>query len=205
MVHTVIENAKGSKINSKVYVVDGFQPEPLFGDNDAEHLGFITFKKEEKSPRTQDTSVIKRIPQLIRDNLGIQVETRPDSNEADPTEIEKIMKLVDGYRGLVFDDNKIGCIRTKPIHLDYEGEFEPKQPPFHNVPIHYLGEVSKLIEFLRTQGVITDVDPRESYDCVMNVVITDKSNGQIRMNIDNTPRNAGMKRTRFHVQTPDFH
>ena len=37
----------------------------------------------------------------------------------------------------------------------------------------------------------------------MNVVITDKSNGQIRMNIDNTPpRNVGMKRTRFHVQTP---
>ena len=36
----------------------------------------------------------------------------------------------------------------------------------------------------------------------MNVVITDKKNGQIRMNIDNTPRNPGMKRTQFHVQTP---
>ena len=36
----------------------------------------------------------------------------------------------------------------------------------------------------------------------MNVVITDKKEGAIRMNIDNTPRNPGMKRTKFHVQTP---
>ena len=134
---------------------------------------------------------------MIRDNLKIQVETRPDSDNADPAEVDKIMKLVDRYQGLVFDDNKVGCIRTKPIHLDYEEEFKPKQPPFRNFPIHYQGEVSKLLEFLRTQGVITDVDPRESYDCVMNVVITDKSNGQIRMNIDNTPRNSGMR-------SPDF-
>ena len=51
MVHTVIENAKGSKINSKVYVVDGFQPEPLLGDNDAEQLGFITFQQGRKEPK----------------------------------------------------------------------------------------------------------------------------------------------------------
>ena len=202
MVHTVLKNARGTKINSKVYVVDGFQPEPLLWDNDAEQLGFITFNKEGKSPRVQDTSAIKRIPQLIRDNLNIQVETRPDTNDTDTKELEKIEKLVNGYMGLVFDDNKIGCITIEPIHLDYEEKFKPKQPPFRNVPIHYQGEVSKLLEFLRTQGVISDVDPRESYDCVMNVVITDKSNGQIRMNVDNTPRNVGMKRTRFHVQTP---
>jgi len=36
----------------------------------------------------------------------------------------------------------------------------------------------------------------------MNVVITDKKNGQIRMNIDNIPQNPGMQRTKFHVQTP---
>ena len=62
--------------------------------------------------------------------------------------------------------------------------------------------VSKLLEFLREQGVITDVDPRETYECIMNVVITDKKQGAIRMNIDNTPRNHGMKRTKIHVQTP---
>ena len=59
---------------------------------------------------------------MIRDSLKIQVATRPDSDEADPAEVDKITKLVDRYRGLVFDDNKVGCIRTKPIHLDYEIE-----------------------------------------------------------------------------------
>ena len=77
--------------------------------------------------------------------------------------------------------------------------FQPKQPTFRNIPVHYQDKVSDLLQFLREQGVITDVDPRKSYDCVMNVVITDKSQGQIRMNIDNTPRNPGLKRTKFHV------
>ena len=52
------------------------------------------------------------------------------------------------------------------------------------------------------EGVITDVDPNESYECVLNVVITDKKGGNICMNIDNTPMNPGLKRTRMHVQTP---
>ena len=61
---------------------------------------------------------------MVRDNLKTQAE---------PAEVNKIMKFVDRYRGLVFDDNKVGFIRTKPIHLGYEEEF------------------------LITQGVITDV------------------------------------------------
>ena len=50
------------------------------------------------------------------------------------------------------------------------------------------------------------MEPRGGYSCVMNVVITDKRNGQIGMNINNTPKNPGMKRKQFHVQTPqDIH
>ena len=36
----------------------------------------------------------------------------------------------------------------------------------------------------------------------MNCVITDKNGEEIRMNIDNTPHNPGLNRTKFHVQTP---
>ena len=115
---------------------------------------------------------------------------------------DKINKLVDRYKGSVFDDNKIGLMRIPPIHLDYHTGFQPKQPTFRNIPVYYQDRVSDLLQFLREQAVITDVDPRKSYDCVMNVVITDKSQGQIRMNIDNTPRNPGLKLTKFHVQTP---
>ena len=117
-------------------------------------------------------------------------------------EREKVEALIDQYTGLVFSDDKIGQIRVKPIHLDYNPEFTPNQPPFHNIPIHYQPEVSNLLQFLREQGVITDVDPSETQECVMNTVITDKKSGDIRMNVDSTPWNPGMKRTKFHVQTP---
>ena len=93
-------------------------------------------------------------------------------------------------------------MKIPPIHLDYDTNFQPKQPTFRNIPAHYQERFSDLLRFLWEQGVITDIDPRKSYDCVMNVVITDKAQGQIRMNIDNTPRNPGLKRTKFHVQTP---
>ena len=108
------------------------------------------------------------------------------------------MSLVEKFKGLVFSQNKIGKLKTPPIHLEYDQTFQPIQPMFRNVPIHYQPQVSELLEFLCNEGVVTDVDPRKSYDCVMNVVITDKWNGNIHMNIDNTPMNAGMKQTKFH-------
>jgi hypothetical protein len=69
--------------------------------------------------------------------------------------------------------------------------------------LHYRDRVSAHLDKLKEEGIITDVDPRKSYDCVMNTVITDKSTpGEIRMNIDSTPQNPGMKRTKYHVKTP---
>ena len=50
------------------------------------------------------------------------------------------------------------------------------------------------------------MEPRGSYNCVMNVVITDKRNGQIVRKTNNTPKNPGMNGKQFHVQTPqDIH
>ena len=144
-----------------------------------------------------------RIPQKIRDNLSITVNSRPEDNAPTPEkEMKRVMDLVEEYKGTVFDDNKIGNMKTDPIHLEYDDQFVPEQPRFRNIPMHYRQEVSKHLKFLREQKVITDVDPRNPYECVMNVVITDKKEGNIRMNIDNTPRNPGMKRTKYHVQTP---
>ena len=119
---------------------------------------------------------------------------RPYSVPIPDSEKKQVQSLVKQYQGLVFDDKKVGSIETTPIHLDYATNFKPTQPRYRNVPIHYQKPVSDLLAFLRSEGVITDVDPRNSYDCVMNVVITDKKNGDIRMNIDNTPMNPGMKK-----------
>ena len=90
-------------------------------------------------------------------------------------------------------------MKIPPIQLDYDTNFQPKQPTFLNIPGHNQERVSDLLRFLREQGVITDIDPKKNYDCFMNVVITDKVQGKIRMNIENTPR----KRTKFHAQTPE--
>ena len=86
--------------------------------------------------------------------------------------------------------------------MDYKADFSPRQPRYYNIPFHYQKPLSKLLQFLRTQGVISDVDPRNSYECIMNVVITDKKDGNIRMNVDASPMNPGLKRSKIHVETP---
>ena len=208
MVEVELGNMKGARTTSKVYVVEGHEAEPLLGDKDAEELGFITFNKEGRAPTPEECTINRvepSIPQKLRSNLDVVVDTKPKVETADRITSEykeEIEELVARYKGSVFDDTKIGCMKIPPIHLDYNNDFKPKQPSFRNIPFFYQEQVSNLLKFLREEKVITDVDPRESYDCVMNVVVTDKSNGQIRMNIDNTPRNPGLNRTKFHVQTP---
>ena len=91
MVNTVIENSRGAQVHSKVYVIDGFQPEPLLGDTDAENLGIITFNREGKEPVE---TPIRRISQMLGEHLQIKVETHPSTIEADPDEQQKIQTLV---------------------------------------------------------------------------------------------------------------
>ena len=210
MVSTTLTTEKGATSKSKVYIVDGFHPEPLMGDRDAQKLGFIVFNKEGREPKPTQPQSIKYssnenhcLPQKLRERLNVKIQTKGEVHDAVPMEeSNKVKELLKRYQGLVFEENKIGQINTKPIHLDYDKNFKPVQPSFRNILLHYQAEVSRLLQFLREQGVITDADPTKSYDCVMNVVITDKKDGNIRMNIDNTPQNPGMKRTKFHVQTP---
>ena len=209
MVLPVLETKRGAKTSSKIYIVEGYQAEPLLGDRDAEELGFITFNKDGRGPTTDECRSVKAchpsIPQKLRDSLNVDVDTRPTITLSDSISAQsrkEITELVERYKGSVFDDRRIGLMKVEPIHLDYDPGYKPKQPTFRNVPVYYQDKLSDLLQFLRKQGVITDVDPRKSYDCVMNVVITDKTNGDIRMNVDNTPRNPGLKRTKFHVQTP---
>ena len=96
----------------------------------------------------------------------------------------------------------MGCVKVPPVHFKFDKDFKLKQLYFRNVPIHYQFQVSKLLDCLRKKSVIKDVNPRGNYDCVRDVVLTDKKNGHIRMNIDNKPKNPVMKRANYHVQTP---
>ena len=231
MIQTVITTKRGAKKTTKIYIVEGFNAEPLLGYDDAEELGFITICKEGRAPSKEETPgcIIQKvnldedveegnskegskhrkkdkgenIPTRIRKHLNKTVITHPqDQIEIPEEEVKKVDDLVNKYLGSVFDENKVGKIKTKPIHLEYEKDFKPEQPPFRNIPIHYQERTSELLKFLRQQKVITDADPRKSYDCIMNVVITDKKGGQIRMNLDAVPMNKGLTRSKVHVQTP---
>ena len=220
MFETELETRRGARRTTKVFVVQGFRPEPLLGDEDAAGLGFITFNprgreatEEEKIMRekenTKATVQVSKIdsrtsiPDKIRQGLGVQVLTEQGrEEEISAGEKAKTMSIVEEFQGSVFTGH-IGKIKTEPIHLDYDQKFKPTQPPYHPTPLHYRDKLSKHLEHLREEGVITDVDPRQTYDCVLNVVISEKATpGEIRMNIDNVPMNKGMKRTKFHVKLP---
>lgn len=68
MFEITIENANGSSIGSMMYTLDGYQPDPLMGDRDAEELGFIKFHPTGKKPTNEGT--LKRIPKKLHENLS---------------------------------------------------------------------------------------------------------------------------------------
>ena len=87
MLEVELENSKGAKTSSKVYVVEGHEAEPLLGDKDAEELGFIIFNREGREPTVEECATISRlesnIPQKLRDNLEISVDTKPVFDASD--------------------------------------------------------------------------------------------------------------------------
>ena len=55
--------------------------------------------------------------------------THPNDNiTKSETEIEKVMKTVAKFKGIVFYDERIGKMVTPPIHLEYDVNYIPEQP-----------------------------------------------------------------------------
>ena len=63
MIHTVITTKRGATKVTKVYLVEGFNAEPLLGCLDAEDLGFITICREGRAPTENETTgcIIKKV------------------------------------------------------------------------------------------------------------------------------------------------
>ena len=224
MFKTCLATSKGARKWTTVYVVAGYRPEALLGDADASDLGIISFNCQGRDPTQEELAAQERPPEVrrvsttpspeaeirtgciaekIRRKLGVEVKTnRPPPDTVPAEEMARVNQVVEEFIGTVFSD-KIGCIKANPVVLDFDPKHKPTQPPYRPIPLHYRDRVSAHLNKLREEGIITDVDPRKSYDCVMNTVITDKSApGEIRMNIDSTPQNPGMRRTKYHVKTP---
>ena len=87
-------------------------------------------------------------------------------------------------------------MKIKPVKLEYERGFRPIQPPRFAVPYHYHERLSRHLQKLREDGVIEDVD------CFLNIALSEKKNGDMRMNIDARPLNKGAKMTKYHITNP---
>ena len=73
----------------------------------------------------------------------------PESQSVPEGELSRVIELVESYKGLVYCEDKVGKLDTAPIHLDYNPNFQPAQPPYCKVLIHYQSQVSNLLEFLQ--------------------------------------------------------
>ena len=63
MIETTLVAGGGAKTRSKVYIVDGYKPEGLLGDTDAEELGIITFNGDGKKVEKVRLMVVALSPE----------------------------------------------------------------------------------------------------------------------------------------------
>ena len=205
MFQASLRSTGGAHKETWIYVVDGDRPEPLLGEDDAEDLGIIVFNPAGgrvyniETGQKQGGANRTGIPDKLR-KAGIRVETsRLPNVEISEKEKNSSLQIVNRHIGLVFSD-RVGCLQTDPVKLQYEPNFVPVQPPRYGIPYRYQDRVSAHLKNMRRDGVIEDVDPAEVVDCVLNVAISEKKeNGAIRMNIDMRPYNEGAKLTKYHV------
>ena len=204
MVRTEIRTEKGARRRSWVYIVGGHKPEPLLGDRDAEALGIVLFDSEGRDPTfselDEENTVHKMKERSIPEKLraaGFTVNTsKGQVEEIKQEDKAEAMSIVQKYHNTVFLPG-IGCIKTDPIKFEFEKNFKPIQPHRRGIPYHYRDRLSQHLDMMRKEGAMEDVHPREVVNCTMNLVITDKkAAGHIRMNVDATPINQGIKMTK---------
>ena len=107
---------------------------------------------------------------------------------------ETITKYKDVFKG-------IGKLKDQKVKFNIDNSVEPKVAPYRPVPIAYQKSLPDHLDTLRQSGKIEDV-PRDTHTgWVSNVVITEKKNKSIRMNIDMREANKALKHTPRHVET----
>lgn len=209
MFKTTLVTPRGARTTTWVYIVAGTRPEPLLGDQDAESLGIIKYNPKGRPATALETEATVNhveqrasIPAKLR-RAGITVCTeKPKAPQMDAAGKKEAKRITKEYTGSVMSD-RIGCMKTTPVKLQYQQGFTPTQPPRYPVPFHYRERVTAHLKKLKSEGIIEDVDPAEPTDCILNLAISEKKTaGAIRMNIDARPINIGAKHTKYHVTTP---
>ena len=203
---TKITTPKGAFKETWIYVVDVDGIEPLMGDLDATDLGFLMFNPEGRDP-TELEKTIRKVG--IKGNVKLGEGAMPEAQgEPEITEKEQLecRKIIDSDKYATVFDGHIGkMVNREPIVLHSKEDQRIITQPYRPSPPQFQEELSQHLHHLRSNGKIVDVDPNcEKIETSSNVVITRKTNGTLRMNIDATPINkAAADVIPPHMTTPE--
>ena len=214
---TAITAANGATKRTTVYVVEGDSPTtPLLGEADAVALGILTINKG-GNPGMVAQLQPKEVPQVahIENNVepqgnnpktanklakaGYQVrhskDEEIDMSRRGKEEIDKLIAQHDkAFQG-------IGLLKDEKVQFHIDQTVEPSAAPYRPVPLAYHETLSAHLQDLRDMGKIEDVPYNDHTGWISNVVITEKKNGSIRMNIDMREANKALRHTPRHVET----
>ena len=169
-------------------MVEGHQAEPLLGRRDALALGIITFDENGKRPEEQ----VKLVANDLQ-TAGIKINAnRGAAKEVDADEEQRIEQIVSKHEPMF---SGIGLLKGEEVKFDIDPAIEPVAEAFRGVPLAYQDRLSDHLQYLRDNDKIEDVDPTNYHGWQSNVVITEKKNGRLRMNVDMRKPKYALKST----------
>ena len=201
---TKITTPKGATKETWIYVVDVEGIEPLMGDLDATDLGFLVFNPDGREPTEFEVRKVG-----IKEGTKIGEGTMPEAqDEPQISEKERLdcRKIINSPKYATIFDGHIGkMVKRTPITLHGDDGRRIVNQPYRTPPPQFHKELSDHLQHLRDNGKIVDVDPNcEKVETSSNVVLTRKSDGRLRMNIDATPINrAAAEVIQPHMTTPE--
>ena len=93
----------------------------------------------------------------------------------------------------------IGCHKYRQIKLDIDSTVTPKIQAQMKIPFAKREPLEEILSELEKEDIIEEVQGPKEW--ISNLVLTPKSDGKLRMNIDMTTANSAIKRTRHVLPT----
>ena len=98
----------------------------------------------------------------------------------------------------MFED--VGLLKDEVVKFNIDYGVDPVAAPHRDVAYGFEDKLSEHLAELRRYDKIEDVDEEtEEAPWISNIVVNDKKNGGIRMNIDMREPNRALKRTKTHI------
>ena len=193
---TTITAAGGATTDTEIYVVEGeTHTKPLLGEIDARALGILNINKTGGPLEVSKISTGKH----KLENAGFLVQNGKEQHDTmSKTGKEKLDNILQKHKQVF---KGIGTLEGMEAKFNIDDTVTPVAAPYRPIPLAYQGPLSTHLQELRDSNKIEDVATNAHTGWVSNVVITEKKNRSIRMNIDMREANKAIKHTPRHVET----